>query len=212
MGGAGDGGRAPYQVAVTRCDRCREVTIDAGGESFAVDAVVENMIGCDAQHVGEVDVRPHVGAGAGARKRASQTVPPATRRGVLRRERACCGVPGCRNHRHLHVHHVKPRSEGGGHDPLLLIPLCHRHHAAVHDGSLIIDGDADRGFSFRHADGAVYGTPPDAEAADVARQAFDTLRNLGFKMTQAQKLIDTVQRAGAPDTLEAFVQAALRAT
>lgn len=223
-GGEHDGGRAPYQVAVTRCDRCREVAIDAAGESFAVDAVVENMIACDAQHVGDVDGRPHMreaageaagealGERAGAGKRASQTIPPATRRGVLRRERVCCGVPGCRNHRYLHVHHVKPRSEGGGHDPRLLIPLCHRHHGAVHAGTLVIHGDADVWFSFRHADGVDYGKPPDVEAVDIAKRAFDTLRNLGFKMTRAQELIDTVQRAGAPDTLEAFVQAALRAT
>ncbi len=216
MGGEEDGGRAPYQVAVTRCDRCREVAIDAAGESFPIDAAVDNMVSCDAQHVGEVGASPHVGDAVGdaveARKRASQTLPPSTRRNVLRRERACCGVPGCRNHRHLHVHHVKPRSEGGGHDPLLLIPLCHRHHTAVHDGTLVIAGDAERGFSVRHADGADYGKPPDADAVDLVKQVFDTLRKLGFKMTQAHKLIGTVQRAGAPDTLQAFVQAALRAT
>lgn len=32
----------------------------------------------------------------------------------------------------LHVHHVKYRSEGGGHDEANLITLCLRHHDLVH--------------------------------------------------------------------------------
>jgi hypothetical protein len=202
LGGTDDGGRAPYQVAVTRCDTCELVAIAAGGESHPVDAVVEDMIACDAQ------LLPHVGAD---NKRATQSVPPARRRAVLRRDNACA-VPGCRNHRHLHVHHVQPRSEGGNHDPLLLVPLCHRHHTACHAGALVISGNAERGFTFRHADGAEYGQPLNPAAVDLATQTFDALRALGFKMTQARQLIDAVQHAGAPDTLEAFLHAALRST
>ena len=108
------------------------------------------------------------------------------------------------------MHHVKPRSEGGDHDPTLLVGLCHRHHAAVHDGTLVIGGDANRGFSFRHADGARYGMPPDANATDLAQQAFSALRGLGFRETRVRELVETVQRGGAPDTLEGFLQAALR--
>jgi hypothetical protein len=202
LGGTDDGGRAPYQVAVTRCDACELVAIAAGGESHPVDAVVEDMIACDAQHI------PHAGAD---NKRAMQSVPPARRRAVIRRDNACA-VPGCRNHRHLHVHHVKPRSEGGNHDPLLLVPLCHRHHTACHAGTLVISGNAQSGFTFRHADGAEYGQPLNPAAVELATQTFDALRALGFKMIQARKLIDTVQHAGAPDTFEAFLHAALRAT
>ena len=145
-------------------------------------------------------------------KRATQTIPPATRRAVLRRERSCCAVPGCRNHRHLHIHHVKPRAEGGDHTPSLLLPLCHRHHTNVHDGTLVIDGNADDGFRFRHADGARYGTPTDAGAVELARLTLNALRTMGFKLTEARQHIDIVQRDGAPDTLEAFVRAALRAS
>ena len=46
-----DAGRAPYQVAVTRCDTCELVAIDAGGQSHPIDAVVEEMIACDAQMI-----------------------------------------------------------------------------------------------------------------------------------------------------------------
>jgi hypothetical protein len=151
---------------------------------------------------------PHAGA---KRKRATQTAAPATRRAVLRRGSACA-VPGCRNHRYLHILHVKPRSEGGDHDRALLTQLCHRHHTAVHAGALVISGNADSGFSFRHADGAPYGQPLDPSAVDTATKAFDALRGLGFKMAHARQLIDMVQLAGAPETLAAFVQAALRAS
>jgi hypothetical protein len=185
-----------------KCDTCELVAIDAGGESYPVDAVVEDMIACDAQQI------PHVGA---KKKRATQTVPPAARREVLRRGTACA-VPGCRNHRYLHVHHVKPKSEGGDHDPALLTSLCHRHHTAVHAGTLVISGNAQSGFTYRHADGAAYGQPLNPAAVNLAQQAFDALRALGFKMSHARRLIDAVQQAGAPDSLEAFMRAALRLT
>ena len=103
-------------------------------------------------------------------------------------------------------------NEGGDHDPARLIPLCHTHHTAVHEGTLVIDGDTDHGFRFRHADGATYGQPLNPHAVELAKQAYDALHALGFKMTEARRLIDAVQRAGAPETLEAFVQAALRAS
>jgi hypothetical protein len=202
LGGSDDEGRAPYQVAVTKCESCQLVAIDAGGESHPVDAVVEDMVACDHQEI------PHAGA---ARERATQTIPPRVRREVLRRDNACA-VPGCRNHRYLHVHHVKPRNEGGDHEPAMLAALCHRHHSAVHAGRLVLEGGADSGFVFRHPDGAAYGQALNPASVDLAQQAFDALRNLGFKMTHARQLIDAVQRAGAPDTMNGFLQAALRST
>src|SRR5207245_7943909 len=87
----------------------------------------------------------HVG-GAEPTKRASQTIPPATRRLVMRRHRGCCAVPGCRNALLLDVHHVELRSEGGDHDPENLVPLCSAHHRAVHDGRLLISGCYSTGF------------------------------------------------------------------
>ena len=90
--------------------------------------------------------------------------------------------------------------------------MCHRHHAAVHDGTLVIGGDAERGFTFRHADGVAYGERTEPNAVELAKRVSDALRAMGFKLTEARKLIDTVQRAGPPDTFEAFMHAALRAT
>ena len=225
LGGPSDEGRASYQVAVTRCDTCRQVSIDAGGESHAVDEAVAEMMACDSQQLGAVDgdrtSSPHVGdppptasasRGAVKTRRATQTVPPATRRQVMRRDRKRCVVDGCRNHIFLDVHHLDPLGEGGGHDPERMAVMCGFHHRKVHDGTLCIDGSASSGFTFRHADGTPYGEGLRPGGIDVAQQAFGALTTMGFKQTDARKLIDTVQRGGAPDDIESFLCAALRAT
>jgi len=137
LGGPGDEGRSSYQVAVIRCPDCGRADIDAAGESHPVDPAVAEMAACDAQEVGPVDAGPHVGA-----KRVTQTIPPAIRRLVLRRDRRRCVVPGCKNHVFLDVHHLDARAEGGGHDPERLATLCGAHHRAVHAGRLSIDGRA----------------------------------------------------------------------
>ncbi len=158
---------------------------------------------------------PHVGAKAAAdapRRRASQTIPPAIRRDVMRRARQRCSVPGCANHQFLDVHHVDPRAEGGSHDPERMLALCGSHHRSAHTGSLCIDGNATVGFTFRHADGASYGQPLKPAAVDRAQQAFSALRHLGFRSSHARALIKAAVQAGAPDDLEGFVRAALQAS
>ncbi|MBN4050408.1 hypothetical protein JYT28_01530, partial [Desulfobulbus sp. AH-315-M07] len=103
-----------------------------------------------------------------------------------------------------------PRNEGGGNDPERLAVLCGSHHRKTHGGTLSIDGTASSGFTFRHADGTPYGEALRPAAIDVAKQAFGALTQMGFKETQARKLIDAVQRSNPPDNLEAFLSAALR--
>ncbi len=215
-GGKGIEGRAPYQVALSRCQDCKRSRIDAAGQSHAVDAVVAEMAECDGQHIGVVDERPreeekspHV---RGAKPpRATQTIPPATRRKVLRRDGKCCTVPGCHNHRFLDLHHVRPRNEGGTHDPDNLVSLCGAHHRAAHAGTLVVEGTASRGLSFRHGDGSPYGAPlREPEPADVARQVFTGLVNMGFKQTDARRRVAQVQAHGAPDDVGDFLRLALR--
>ena len=157
----------------------------------------------------------HVGAtvaAAAPRRRASQTIPPATRRAVMRRDRQRCAVPGCEGHQFLDVHHLDPRAEGGSHDPDRLVVLCGSHHRSAHAGRLCIDGNATVGFTFRHADGTPYGQPLRPAALERAQQVFSTLRHLGFGQTRARALVEVVVQAGAPDDLEAFVRAALQAS
>jgi hypothetical protein len=172
--------------------------------SHVVDEAFAEMVECDSQHIDVAS--PHVGA----RSRATQTIPPAIRREVLRRDHKRCIVPGCPNYVFLDGHHLDPRAEGGGHDPDRLGMVCGAHHRAVHRGHLCIDGSASAGFTFRHADGSPYGGQLRPGAIDVAVQVFGALQNLGFKQKRARELVDAVVRAGAPEDVEGFLGAALR--
>jgi hypothetical protein len=210
LGGPGDDGRASYQIAVARCDACGETRMDAGGASHSVDEPVAEMAACDGQELGSVGGGdgPHVGG----RPRATQTIPPATRRAVMRRDHRRCVVPGCRNHRYLDVHHLDPRSEGGGHDPERLAVLCGSHHRAVHGGALRVDGTAAAGFVVRHADGSPYGAPTNLAAADVIRKVLGMLEHMGFKATQARALVDKAVLAVTATDAPTLLRAALRAS
>lgn len=90
------------------------------------------------------------------------------------------------------------------------MPLCSAHHAAVHEGRLVIRGTASSGFVFEHADGSAYGSPKaGGAAAGVLEQVFAALTAMGFKHKQAQAMIDAVlPRVGA----EVDRAAALRMT
>jgi hypothetical protein len=107
---------------------------------------------------------------------------------------------------------MDPRAEGGGHDPARLAVLCGAHHRGVHAGTLCIEGSSGEGFTFRHADGTPYGEALRPAAVDVAQRVFGALTHLGFKQTEARQLVDAVIRKGAPAEMDAFLQAALRAT
>jgi 5-methylcytosine-specific restriction endonuclease McrA len=215
LDGPTDDGRAPYQIAVTRCDACGVAGIDAAGSSHEIDAVVDEMAECDAQLLpsrinptNDDGAHPHVGAA----RRATQTVPPATRRAVMRRDHRRCVVPGCHNHRFLDVHHLDARAEGGGHDPDNLAVLCGSHHRAVHAGTLHIRGKAGARLGFHHADGSAYGAPPNLAAADVARQVAGMLEHMGFKPTRARALLDAALSRVRPDDVAVVLRAALAAS
>jgi hypothetical protein len=219
LGGPQDEGRASYQVAVSRCDGCRRTSIDSGGQIEPVDQAVAQMLDCDSQQLGRVDggdsaTTAHVGAESSTtpRPRATQTIPPAVRRQVMRRDRMRCIVPGCANHHWLDAHHLDPRSEGGGHDPDRVGSLCGVHHRAVHLGRLWIDGTGSSGFIVRHAGGAAYGATPNAPAIEAVAEVQSALEHLGFKPTRARSLIEAALRAGAPHDASLLLREALRAS
>jgi hypothetical protein len=124
----GDEGRASYQVAVNVCEHCGQGTQPANGEDVAVEPAVVEMAECDARvlptHVGE---------------RATQTIRPARRRAVMRRDGGRCVVPGCRHATFVDVHHITARADGGGDDVENLLVLCAAHHRAVHRGALVLE-------------------------------------------------------------------------
>lgn len=127
---AGQGHAVNAAVAeMVGCD-CQEVgRVDAGAREPRASAMGEELnphVGARVPDRAEpTGASPHVGATpAEPRQRATQSIPPATRRQVLRRDGNRCVVPGCQNHRFLDVHHVVPRAEGGTHDSEQLATLC----------------------------------------------------------------------------------------
>ncbi len=72
---------------------------------------------------------------------ATDVIPPRERQHVLARDGGCT-ADGCQNRYHLEVHHIVPRSRGGGHDLDNLTTLCwYHHHVVVHGMGYTIDPD-----------------------------------------------------------------------
>jgi hypothetical protein len=232
LGGPSDDGRASYQLELSVCEQCQRTQQVAQGELVEVSAEVAAMVRCDAQQLAS----PHVGKVSDAidgsrearvetktktttataptrkrRDRATQTVPPSVRRAVLRRDRHCCQVPGCRHVGFVDLHHVQAPEEGGAHDPDSLVTLCGAHHRACHRGELVVQGRVSSGLSFHHADGTEYGGTVSMTAADVQTRAFRALRNLGFREREVRRaLAEVTTELGYVPDLEATVRAALQ--
>jgi hypothetical protein len=202
LGGPADEGRASYQVAMSVCEQCRGAWQQGRGEQVRVDAAVAEMIECDAQHIASAtDTHARVG-------KASQEIPPAIRRAVLRRDHGQCRFPGCRHGTFVDIHHIELRSEGGVHDPENLITLCSAHHRVIHSGVVAVLGGVSKGLDFQHADGSPYGTMSSATEIDARAKAFRALRGLGFGEGEVRRaLAGTHVGIGT----EALVREALRA-
>ncbi|MFZ5893640.1 MAG: HNH endonuclease [Myxococcota bacterium] len=222
-----DAGRASYQVQVTTCKSCGRSEQIGGGERHALAPEVAEMTQCDAQvipevaatHVGQrASVATHVSqrastathVGRPVSQRASQTIPPAVRRQVMRRENGRCVVNGCKQATFVDVHHLKPRDEGGRHEPDNLVCLCAAHHRAVHQGRLIIEGRPSTGLIFKHADGTHYGGALLVGAADRNAQVFAALRGMGFKERECRTALERCAATIDPNaTREEMLRAAL---
>jgi hypothetical protein len=207
--GPRDEGRASYQIALTVCEQCQRGRQDGAGEATRVGLEVIEMAGCDAQHVGRLAVvggHAHVGANT---QRAAQDVPPAVRRLVLRRDHGRCVVPGCRHVTWVDVHHLQPREDAGGHEPENLMTVCGAHHRALHRGRLRVDGTPASGLTFRHADGSAYGRVGAPAVADAGAKAFQALRGLGFRESEARWALGQLTHDGGSESVEAQVRAGL---
>ncbi|HEX5098288.1 MAG TPA: hypothetical protein VFV94_02260, partial [Polyangiaceae bacterium] len=173
------------------------------------------MAECDAQHVGHVDDHVGVQHDAGGRahvdarpRRATQTIPPATRRTVLRRDGGKCRVPGCRHAVFTEPHHLERRCEGGKHLVDNLVTLCGAHHRAAHSGSLVISGIPSSGLSFNHADGTPYGGAVAPAVADTRAKAFQALVGMGFRESEAKRVLARIPHSVS--SLEQVIRQALR--
>ncbi len=157
-GDAAAASKPMYQIAITRCTDCLRAWQDVAGHTIEISESELAQASCDAELLGRVD--------GDKPARVTKTIPPRTRRAVLRRDRGRCVVPGCRNARYVDVHHIVPRAAGGKHTPSRLSVLCSAHHKAAHDGRLRIVGTAPGKLRVTHADGRPYGAPPPSHVGD----------------------------------------------
>ncbi len=139
--------------------------------------------------------------------RAKQTIPPALRRAVLRRDRERCQVRGCTHATFLDLHHIVPRSEGGQHELENLITICGAHHRAAHRVGLLITGSATK-THFRHADGSDYGHAERPHTIAAHTQVFSALRQLGFREKDIQAVLGVLRKQN--DLREAGAERLLR--
>ena len=126
---------------------------------------------------------------------------PATRKLVFARDKHRCRVPGCRSARNLEVHHIVHREDGGSHEPSNLALLCAGHHAAHHEGTLIVHGTADalEVIRLEPVDTFHVESPHEniSEVAAFQTDAVLALKTLGFTKD-------------APRDLESLIKAALK--
>jgi len=197
--------RPAHQLAVTICDECHRGWQDAAGVVVEIPPSAIERAECDAQLIGAID-------GAATGKRATTTIPLATRRQIWRRDHGRCQVPGCRAARNLDIHHVVHRADGGDHDPKNLVVMCSGHHKLLHDGLLAVKGAApDLTFTRR---GVFLGKSTDAPnryaAVALSTRARAALTRLGIDRDDARSAIDAITAHVDHDaTLELVVREAL---
>jgi hypothetical protein len=177
------------------------------------------MAECDGQHIGsvhagEADADAHVGESDGfahvGAKRATQSIPPAMRRLVLRRDQHCCVFPGCRHATHVEVHHLRSKADGGRHTAENLVTLCCAHHRALHRGDVVVEGSAPLALRFTHSDGTVYGGNPTPVVTELRANAFRALRGMGFGEAEVRKaLLASAAGLHDPQSLESVLRSAL---
>jgi hypothetical protein len=160
-------------------------------------------------------------------QRATPNIPQRIRNLVWARDRGRCRVPGCRATRCLDIHHIRPRCEGGDHDPANLLVLCSGHHKLHHAGLLSISGLApDQLVFMREGKVLVDARSPDQTSAsealrqrtatsrfaDVTRRehAKQALMQFGYKARAAGAAIDEViAQASSNADVGTIVKAAL---
>lgn len=129
-----------YRIHIQTCPNCAETH---GLDSEASDTLCLEAA-CDSEVVQLDGDQPG---------RLTRTIPPATRRSVLARDRSRCVVPGCNCALWLDVHHLEWTGSKRTHHPSNLVTLCSTHHRLLHDGRLAVERLADGSLECRFADG-----------------------------------------------------------
>jgi hypothetical protein len=155
-----------YQVVV-HVDAPVLASADEGGQSLLEDgahvsAETSRRLACDASRV----IMQHASDGRVVEVAArTRTIPPAIRRALHHRDRAC-RFPGC-TVRFGQGHHISHWADGGPTTLSNLALLCRRHHRAVHEDGFQVERLPDGELLFRRPNGqALPIVPPPARAPD----------------------------------------------
>lgn len=112
------------------------VSVHRGDHAPEIDGLVASV--GEAEHAECVGaVEEVVGAASGP---AVRTVAPKQRRRILHRDQHRCSIEGCTSRNRLEVHHIRPRSLGGGNEDSNLVTVCwFHHHVAIHRRGMVLD-------------------------------------------------------------------------
>ncbi|MBM4116869.1 HNH endonuclease [bacterium] len=111
---------SPFQVILRRCPDCGAIAQVTGRGERPADSALAARAACD----GDV-----LAPGGGL----TRSLTPALRRRILARDGHRCQALGCGATRFLEVHHLVPRSHGGGQEEANLVTLCARCHQLLHE-------------------------------------------------------------------------------
>jgi hypothetical protein len=112
--------KPPVQIHIHQCPDCAQASIPSSKGELKIGKPELERAQCDCQ-VSQPD------------QRNTTSIPPATRRLVLARDRHQCQRPGCDHTLFLEIHHIIPRSQGGSNNPENLSSLCSGCHQLLHD-------------------------------------------------------------------------------
>jgi hypothetical protein len=132
-------------VVLYECTSCKRTEMETGAGPIEIDDGSAAALGCGAPVVNlETE---------GRLQRRGGPMPAAVARAVRLRDRDRCRVPGCCRRRYVDVHHLDPRSRGGVHSRKNCLCLCTTHHRMLHEGNIVISGDAEAGPEFHDGQG-----------------------------------------------------------
>ena len=151
-------------VVLYRCRQCEETELETTAGAVPLPPTQAERLSSGAKRVdletegwGDIDGEPRLEGdpeavtGSGdvetpatrvhSESNVGGGIPAAVRRAVLARDRGRCRV--CGKRRYVDVHHLKARSNGGAHTRTNCLVVCTRCHAALHEGQLRLEGDAE---------------------------------------------------------------------
>ncbi len=162
------------RVIAHRCPECERAWVESRAGRIELEDQDRELVECDAEVVAGDD-------SAGTPGHVTRTIPPATRRAVLIRDGMCCTAPSCRSRKHLELHHIVPRAEGGDHSPENLATVCWAHHDMIHKKVIDLRRDSEGGLAWNRG----FGEPLalriiiHGEGAELGHEHLEDLDGLG---------------------------------